>query len=156
MDKEAIYREYARRVKLFAGLHPSEVGKILKQGRVVSCEANDEIFREGQIGANLFIVVKGEVGIYLRGILVVRCRVGDGFGATAALDNTPHSGTAIAHTPCECLAIDEDHLGRVLQQTTAVRFLLNVIHSLSNQLEQINTRNAELRTQLAKIASEKG
>ena len=149
MDKHDTYAEYAKRVKLFAGLRPSEVGKVLKQGRVRKYKAGKEIFRDGQVDTNLFIVTRGEVGIHVRDTCIVKCRVGDGFGATAALDHAPHSGTAVAHTDCECLAIDEDHLVKVLEQSIATRFLLNVIHMLSNQLETINAKNARLRAKLA-------
>lgn len=148
MDKHAVYQEYAKRVELFRGLKPGEAGAILEQGTITSYEKGAVIFRHGQLEANLFIVVEGHVGIYINNVRIVTCSVGDGFGATAALDHRPHAGSAIAETNCKCFELDEDHLNRVLEQKTAAHFLLNVIHTLSNQLEEINERNATIRKEL--------
>ena len=111
------------------------------------------IFHEGQLGSNIFVVLKGEVGIYIHNDLIAKCKVGDAFGEMSVLNHKPHCGTATALTEVRCFVMKEDQLNAVLERRIAVRFLLNTIHILSGHLEAANHMNSELRKQLRKLSA---
>jgi CRP-like cAMP-binding protein len=138
MDDEDKYEEYAKRIRIFRGLKPEEVSDILHQGKVVYFQQGQTVFHEGMLGSNLFIVLSGQVGIYMKGKLIARCKVGDAFGEMAVLNRTPRCATAGALSDASLFTLDETQLNGILRKHIAVRLLLNVIHILSERLEAAN------------------
>ena len=142
MGNEGKYKHYAERVKLFNGLKPEEVSSILKQGKTIHFLEGQTVFHEGMLGSNLFIILGGEIGIYIRDKLIAKCKVGDAFGEMAVLNEKPRSATAAALTDVKLFTLDESHLSGILEQHVAVRLLLNIVHVLSERLEAANAKNA--------------
>jgi CRP-like cAMP-binding protein len=91
---EEKYRRYAEKIRLFHALKPEEVGRVLKEGRMVNFQKGQTIFHEGQLGSNLFIVLRGEVGIYSKNRLIAKCKIGDAFGEMAVINQSPRSWAA--------------------------------------------------------------
>jgi CRP/FNR family transcriptional regulator, cyclic AMP receptor protein len=145
MESLEKYKEYAKRIKIFNGLQPEEVGDLLKQGEMLRYHKGQTIFHQGQLGSNIFVVWRGTVGIYIDNDLIAKCEVGDAFGEMSALNHRPHTGTASAITDVKCFVLTEDDVNSVLQKRVSVRFLLNIIHILSGHLERANIWNAQLR-----------
>ena len=142
------YKQYAEKIRIFNGLTPAEVDYILHQGRMLRFHAGMSIFHEGTLGNALFIVLRGEVGIYHHNDLIARCAVGDAFGEMAVLNHTPRSASAAALTDAKVFTLEEKELNAFLQREAATRLLLNIIHVLSERLELANTVNHGLRQQL--------
>jgi CRP-like cAMP-binding protein len=112
--------------------------KTPQQGKVVYFQQGQTVFHEGMLGSNLFIVLSGQVGIYMKGKLIARCKVGDAFGEMAVLNRTPRCATAGALSDASLFTLDETQLNGILRKHIAVRLLLNVIHILSERLEAAN------------------
>jgi CRP-like cAMP-binding protein len=142
------YRRYAEKVRIFNGLPPEEVDHILHQGRVLHYHAGMSIFHEGALGNALFIVLKGEVGIYHQNELIASCVVGDAFGEMAVLNHTPRTASAAAILDTRVFTLEEKQLNAILQREVSTRLLLNVIHVISERLEAANKANHHLRQQL--------
>lgn len=138
MKNEAKYRRYAEKVRIFNGLTPEDVDYILHCGKVLYFHEGQTIFHEGMLGSNLFIVLSGEVGIQHRNELIAKCKVGDAFGEMAVLNHEPRSATATALTQAKCFTLDEREMREILQKRIAVTLLLNIIHVLSERLENAN------------------
>jgi CRP-like cAMP-binding protein len=143
MDNEEKYEEYAKRIRIFKGLKPEEVSGILHQGKVVYFQQGQTVFHEGMLGSNLFIILSGQIGIYMKGKLIARCKVGDAFGEMAVLNRTPRCATAAALSDASLFTLDETQLNGILTKHIAVRLLLNVIHIVSERLEAANAALAE-------------
>ena len=142
MLEEGKYRIYADRVKIFKGLQPGEVREILEQGKTLHYHEGQTIFHEGMLGSNLFIVLNGEIGIYRKTKLIAKCAVGDAFGEMSVLNHQPRTATAAALTPVSLFTLDERQINQILNKHVAVRVLLNVIHMLSERLEDANIKLA--------------
>lgn len=151
MNKLEKYEQYAKRIPLFKGLEAEEVGQIIKQGRTLEFRKGVTIFHEGQLGSNLFVVLRGEVSIHVHQDVIAKCAVGDAFGEMSVLNHRPHSGSAVAESDVKCFVLDEQHLNELLEQHVAVRLLLNVIHILSSYLERSNLKNHQLRMQAKQL-----
>ncbi len=142
---EERYRRYAETVRIFHGLQPEEVKDILKQGRTIDFRSGQTVFHEGQLGSNLFIVLKGEIAIFRKNKMIAKCVMGDAFGEMAVLNRAPRSATASALTDARLFTLDEGDMNVILDQKLAVRVLLNIIHVLSERLEAANGWIADLR-----------
>ena len=78
--------------------------------------AQDEyICYEGEPGNEMYIVLKGLVGVYITNIMgtlveVAKMNAGDFFGEMAIFDNLPRSASCIALEDTICVAINRDNL----------------------------------------------
>ncbi|MGC9054598.1 MAG: cyclic nucleotide-binding domain-containing protein, partial [Candidatus Hydrogenedens sp.] len=77
------YERYAEKISLFNGLMAEEVEDLIKRGKIIIARKGETIFHEGMLGSNLFIVLSGKVGIYIKNQLITKCHVGDTFGEMA-------------------------------------------------------------------------
>ncbi len=141
------YERYAEKVPLFNGLLAEEVEDLIKRGKVIIVRKGETIFHEGMLGSNLFIVLSGKIGIYLKNQLITKCHVGDTFGEMAVLNKKPRTATATALEESRLLCLDEKQINDILEKHVAVRLLLNAIHLLSERLERDNY----LITEMVKI-----
>lgn len=78
-------------------------------------EQGDYICYEGQPGKEMYIVLKGTVGIYLNDSMgnlkeVSKATVGEFFGEMAVFDNLPRSASCIALEETTCVAINEENI----------------------------------------------
>lgn len=138
------YERYAEKIPLFNGLMPEEVEDIIKRGKVIIARKGETIFHEGMLGSNLFIVLSGKIGIFLKNQMITKCRVGDTFGEMAVLNKKPRTATATALEESRLLCLDEKQINEIMEKRVAVRLLLNAIHLLSERLERDNYLISEL------------
>jgi CRP-like cAMP-binding protein len=137
------YERYAKRIPLFRGLSPQEVSDILHRGEIMFVPQGKTIFYKGQAGSNLFVVFSGTVDIFNDERRIARCRVGDAFGEMSVLDHRTRSASAMAATEVKLFTLDESQINDILHQRVAVRFLLNIIHMLSDHLTNTNVLLAQ-------------
>ena len=137
------YKRYASKIRIFNGLTPEEVSEILHEGKVIHFRQGQTIFHEGSLGSNLFVVLSGQCAIYSKNKQIARCQVGDAFGEMAVLNRKPRCATAAALSDVTVFTLDESQINAILKKHVAVRFLLNVVHVLSERLEGANERIAE-------------
>jgi hypothetical protein len=137
--------ELLRAQAIFAGLDQEElslVGEICREQRFVSGE---HIFREGEIGDRLYLIVDGEVRI-TRQIpgsgeeALAVLKPGSLFGEMAVLDHGPRSTDAIANRETTCLTILRSDFELLLQRNRdmAVAVLWAVVRLVSKRLRATN------------------
>jgi len=139
MPTDEKLRRYAEKVRIFNGLEPEEVGNILQNGHTLEFHAGQTIFHEGNLGSNLFVVLSGKIAIYNKDRKIADCGVGDAFGEMAILNHKPRNATAVAVTESRLFTLDEPQINRILERRVAVKILLNIIHVLSERLEEANS-----------------
>jgi CRP-like cAMP-binding protein len=119
--------------------------------------AGDVIFREGDIGREVFILQEGRVRVLKRVRLVERSlqilKPGDLFGEGALLPNTPRTSSAVALSDVVVLALDPDTFGALLQGSAAVamRLVQQLVRRLRDAEDQIE--NMMLRDNQSKIVN---
>jgi CRP/FNR family transcriptional regulator, cyclic AMP receptor protein len=137
--------ELLRVQAIFAGLETHElelISEICREERFVSGEP---VFREGEIGDRLFLIVEGEVRI-TRQIpgsgeeALAILKPGSLFGEMAVLDHGPRSTDAIANAAVTCLTIYRSDFELLLQRNRdlAVAVLWAVVRLLSKRLRATN------------------
>lgn len=138
MENVEKYQQYAEKISIFNGLMPEEVALLIKQGKVFDYPQGKTIFFEGQLGSALFVVLSGKVGLYKKTKEIAVVGIGDVFGEMSVLNKSPRTASAVALTPVRVFTLDEHQLSNMLETKIAVRFLMNIIHILSNRLERMN------------------
>jgi CRP/FNR family cyclic AMP-dependent transcriptional regulator len=92
----------------------------------------DTVFRQGDDGYFMAILLQGEVEIRKQGTLLSRVRAGSIFGELGLIDHRPRSADAVAKTACRAALINEAHFYRLVEQTP--QFALAVMRILTDRL----------------------
>lgn len=104
------------------------------------------IFREGESATKLYVILQGEVDIFLRvknsQKLVATLSQGDIFGEMAVVDAKPRSATAIAKTEVKCLALGLEQAEILIKSNPS--FAIRIIRLLSRKLREANETITEI------------
>lgn len=101
------------------------------------------ICHEGEVGSELYIVVKGSIGIYINDMLdqeveVAKLQPGELFGEMALVDRMPRSASCIALEDSVCIAVGRENLRRLI--TTCPEIAENLLLSLSMRLRDMDDK----------------
>lgn len=108
-----------------------------------------EIFREGEPGAYLVILVQGSVSILKGGVCGRRVLSHEArgriVGEMAILDQELRSATCVAETDCELLTLSVDNLNSLAGKhpTVAYRFMSCIARLLSRRLRRVSGMMAD-------------
>ena len=94
------------------------------------------IYKEGELGSSMGIVVKGAIGIYKNNRLISTLRVGRTFGEMSVIDAQPRSATARAEGETVFLSLDKASMLILADKhpTLAFKIIWNISRSLSQRL----------------------
>jgi CRP/FNR family transcriptional regulator, cyclic AMP receptor protein len=95
------------------------------------------IFSTGDPGDSMYVVIEGEVELFVGNLLVDTVMPGSIFGEMALIDSGPRSATAIAKTNCKLARVDQRLFIYMVQQTPF--FALEVMKILSDRLRAMNS-----------------
>jgi CRP/FNR family cyclic AMP-dependent transcriptional regulator len=131
---------------LFRNLDETERAQILIIGQVKSYAADQVIFREGDAGDGLFIVVKGSVRISKRSatgeeaLAVLEPHAF--FGEMALIDFSPRAADAIANEPSDLFFIPLKDLRTLIEShhQIALKVLYALCEALAQRLRETNER----------------
>lgn len=139
---------------LFSALRPKERALLAESVDHRSFAAGETLFKAGDPGEALFVVVSGEVEISVtdhagQKIVLSTCTHGDAFGELAMLDAGPRSATATALTETEVLEVDRnDLLLLVKKRPEAALHLLGAMGAMTRKADLL------LRARVARNAQE--
>jgi hypothetical protein len=134
---------FLRRVPLFQELAPGDLKAIAE----VTCEqafgAGETIAEQGEHGEELYIIVSGEVGVFLRGEdgkgrEIARRKTGEVVGEMALVSQEPRMASLVASGEVRTLCIEQPTFVDLLRLRPEIS--LGVIRVLSQRLRE--SRNA--------------
>ena len=127
-------------VPMFGQVQSAELAKIAEITDEVVVPAGQCVFREGDFGEELFIIVEGRVRISLRGRILATLKERDYFGEMSLLDGEPRSATAEAEVDTLLLRIRQADFHRILARNfdATLAVLRTLSRRLRAQLEQLN------------------
>jgi CRP/FNR family transcriptional regulator, cyclic AMP receptor protein len=102
------------------------------------CEAGETIFRQYDMGAEMYVVLEGEVELTIGNNVVETVGPGEPFGEMALIDQAPRVATATAKTACKLVVIPEKRFLFMVQ--TAPHFALQIMKVMADRLRTMNTR----------------
>jgi CRP-like cAMP-binding protein len=102
---------------LFAGLESQTLQALVENLALITLERGEHLFREGDPGDALYVIVEGEVSVQAEGpprVEMTRLGPGAFIGEVALLTDQAHTATVTALGNAELLRIDRVTLSRVL------------------------------------------
>ena len=128
---------------IFKDLSKSEVEKIFDAGVVRALESGKLLFRKGEIGREMYIILKGKIhivdeyGTYRK--VIVKLGPGEFFGEMAMFENSHTRSThALVKEPSQVLVLSEEILDKLIDRKMPKRFLRNIIGVLCRRLRANN------------------
>lgn len=107
----------------------------------VTFAQNEYITTEGMPGNDMYIVLKGSVGVYVTSVLgtfteVSRIAAGDFFGEMAIFDNLPRSASCIALEDTICVSISKANLTQFFSKCPDVAS--KILENMSGRIRRLN------------------
>jgi len=139
--------ELIRDVPLLARLPEEDLRALAAHGRMHTYLASAVIFREGDPGDSLHIIVEGNVRIVVLSpsggeATVAMLGPGEFVGDLALLDGRPRSASAVASQPTKTLVVTRSDFGEWLSQRPRAAFAL--LEALSLRVRRTNEALADL------------
>lgn len=136
-----------KKIPLFSNLTNDHLAKVADIGIERAFKINDVIFKEGDAGAEFFVIITGKVRIskMVPGIgeeALAILEPGSYFGEMALIDDTPRSADAIAHNSCRLWVIQKPDLEELmfLHKDLAYELLWTFVRTLSTRLRETNDK----------------
>ncbi len=128
---------------IFKDLKKSEIARITDSGMIRAIEAGKVLFRKGDIGHEMFILLKGKVQIIDeiddKKKVLAELGAGEIFGEMAMFEKRARSAHAVVKEPSQILALSEETLVKLLEKKIPRKFLANVIGVLCHRLRITNS-----------------
>ena len=138
---------------MFAGIVPKGLFKIAAACHEEVHKTGDYLFREGELGDKLYVVLDGKVriarvvpGMGEETISVLSS--GASFGEMALIDDFPRSADAIVMEKCRVLSLKKDAFAELLyiDRDLANEILWNTVKLLSARMRETNDKMQLLST----------
>jgi CRP/FNR family transcriptional regulator, cyclic AMP receptor protein len=127
---------FVRRVPIFKELRDDFIVRLASVMNELSFPANHAVFRQGEEGRSLYIVVSGRVKVHIGDKKLAEVDKGKYFGEMAVFDTQPRSASATTLEPCDCLELTQEQLYDAIEETPEIA--VNIIRELSRLIRKLN------------------
>ena len=115
---------------------PNFLGLFRSEENVVTVKAGDDLFRKGDPGKAMYVVLSGELRVGDGNKVFEQLAPGGLVGEMALIDHAPRAATVTATADSTLAEIDEKRFLFLTQQTPS--FALNVMRILSQRLRRMD------------------
>lgn len=129
---------FVRQVPIFEKLRDDFIVRLASVMDELSFPANYAIFRQGEQGRSIYIVVSGKVKVHIGKKILEEVNQGKYFGEMAVFDTEPRSASATTLEPCECLELTQEQLYDAIEETPGIA--VNIIRGLSCRIRELNDK----------------
>lgn len=148
MKKPVLIPGNLRRIKSLATLSAADLAIFLEQAQLVECAQGTTLFREGQPGDSMYLILEGQMRVSMQkpssgGALFLRqLEAGDEFGEIALITHAPRSATVEATQRCVLLQISARALEALMtwHPALAAHFLFHVAKTLGRGLGETTAK----------------
>jgi hypothetical protein len=134
--------QFTRSVSIFKGLVDAQLRSISSICRVENFMDGDEIYGEGDINRNLYMVLKGEVDVLMGPDqnLVGKVLAGDVLGEISLVEGSPHSATAVVTRDSQFIVLAHEDYVELTQRYPRIGMTVmhNIARSLGNKLKTLD------------------
>jgi CRP/FNR family cyclic AMP-dependent transcriptional regulator len=102
------------------------------------CAAGETIFNAHDMGAEMYVILAGEVELSIDGKVIEVLGAGEPFGEMALIDQAPRVATATAKTSCKLAVIPERRFLFMVAQSP--QFALEIMKVMADRLRRMNAR----------------
>ncbi|MBD2251579.1 cyclic nucleotide-binding domain-containing protein [Nostoc parmelioides] len=127
---------FVRRVPIFKELRDDFIVRLTSVMHELQFPANHTIFRQGEEGRSLYIIVSGRVKVHIGNKQLAEVDQGKYFGEMAVFDTQPRSASVTTIEPCEFLELTQEQLYDAIEETPEIA--VNIIRELSRLIRGLN------------------
>jgi hypothetical protein len=144
-----------RRIKILGNLSDAQLARLADFMEPLDCRANGVVFRQGDLGDAMFLVLTGELRACATSgdgeSILATFRTGDFFGDMALFDNGPRSANVIANLDSSLIKISAVNFYRLIREAPALAtpFLQATARTLSSRIRADNKRLVQISEQFA-------
>jgi|GEM_PF-615738 len=113
-----------------------DVKSLAKQGSVRRFEENSILFREGDDGTDMYLILQGKVDVLHKDNVVASLEVGDMFGEMSLVDTMPRSATIRVSETLSALVLSRSNFNSVISTEPNIAF--RVMQTLSKRIRLMN------------------
>lgn len=150
-------------IGLFGGLDHSTLAEFVQRLPVLKLQPGEVVFREGETGRELFVLLQGEMEVVKNSKSQRESRVaifgpGDWFGEMSILDIMPRSATVRALAPARVLKMSAHDLEALYRRDLKAYSIvvLNIAREMSRRLRVADGILADVMANLAESYSRRG
>lgn len=141
-----------KEIPLFRGMPSANLLPIADACREISFPAGARIFRQGDPGDTLYVLLDGRVDILRDGAVINTLGAGECFGEIAVLGETVRTASATAVDRIRTLALEAPRFRKIVGETGEIG--LAVIQALNDRLRVATRREAALRALASTILNQ--
>jgi ATP/ADP translocase/HEAT repeat protein len=138
---------FLKTAPVFEHVSGEDLAALARVAEVETFASGEDVFREGDMGDALFVIVRGRVGIVSGGEPLASFGPGEAIGEMAVLDETPRTATAVAQEDVEVLRIGSEEFYEILHEQ--VEIAEGVIRMLTRRLRAADATIQRLRRSAA-------
>ena len=127
---------FVRRVPIFKELRDDFLVRLASVMDELSFPPNYSIFRQGEEGRSLYIVISGKVKAHIGNRKLAEFAQGESFGEMAVFDSQTRSASATTLEVTECLELTQEQLYDAIEETPEIA--VNIIGILSRRIRELN------------------
>lgn len=128
--------EILKSIPLFSGLAGGELERIARLLDEVDVPAGKVLMRQGELGAEMFIVVSGRFTIERDGRTIAERGPGDSLGEMALLSEGPRTATVTAAEPGRLFVVGHREFHSLMDGSPTIR--LHVLDVLARRLRTLD------------------
>jgi CRP-like cAMP-binding protein len=140
-------KDALERIPMFRELATDALDLIAAIAREESYRTGTMVFREGDVGDRLYVILEGRVRIsrQVSGMgeeALAILGAGDAFGEMALVDDFPRSADAVVHESCRLLVLDREAVEELmfLHKDLAYEILWSFVRTLATRLRETNDK----------------
>jgi predicted RND superfamily exporter protein len=132
-------RDPHRTIPLFAGLRPLQAKIVTLMGQLKAFSHGQPIIREGEVGNEMFVIIKGTADVFIRSRYVRTLGRGEVFGEMGLIRHHERTADVIAAEDVEVIAVNERFLSRMQRRYPRIgaKIFLNIARILSDRLQDV-------------------
>jgi predicted RND superfamily exporter protein len=135
-------RDPHKAIPLFEGLRPLQAKIVTLMGKLKAFPKDETIVRQGEMGSEMFVLLKGSADIYIQAQghsrRIAGLERGDVFGEMGLVRHHERTADVVATEDVELLAVNERFLSRIKRRYPRIgaQIFFNVAKILSDRLEE--------------------
>ncbi len=139
--------DFLRNPKIFSDLKPEELERIANTMVIKSYNENDQIFQEGELGNEFYVILSGSVWVRKKDSAgnehqLTVINTGEGFGEMALVDELPRSAGVKALEKTRVAVLSRDAFMKMKSENIAVycHILENIVREFSTRLRSMDLK----------------
>jgi len=139
-----------RGAPLFNDLYDDEIDVVLRECQVMQLAPGEKVFNEGDVGEDIYLILRGKVSIIKGGIHIADLTKADLFGEMILLYEGTRSTSAFAETHSDLLLLNYKSIMKMYDKNPRAMsiMMLNLARLLAERLKKSNITVRDLKNEL--------